>query len=135
MSGLFNVREHALIIGAEFFRLEDFVAIFIPSTKNIQESISPEVLTQYRLVVVDKLNDICGGTTLIMGTGVFRSETINILVKEEVLIASAFVNIDKDSIIIELFKFSQQLCKDMSQESIGLIIGDCLFFVKNDLIK
>jgi hypothetical protein len=131
MSGLFNVREHALTIGAEFFHLEDFVAIFVPTTKNIQETITPENLAKYRNLVIDKLNDICGGTTLIMGTGSFRSSELRKLVKEEILIASAFVNIDDESIIIELFRFSQKLCQEMSQESIGLIIGDCLFFVKN----
>jgi hypothetical protein len=131
MSGSFNVRENALRIGKEYFHLEDFVAIFVPSTKNIEEKISPEEIDKYRNQVIDKLNKICGGSTAIIGKGSFQSKELDKRIDEEVLIASAFVNIQNENKVIQLFQFTQQLCHDMSQESIGLIIGDCLFFVKN----
>ena len=107
--------------------LTEKVAIYVPSTVNVNQTIDN---SQYTSKVSIELSRLFGGATQTNAIGSWYSKDLNKLVTEEVTIVySNCTKSDLDKHLLKVVDIASRLCNEMSQECISLEINGVLHFV------
>lgn len=106
--------------------LKNRVAIYIPSTVNVNQAIENSC---YVNIIAEKLSDIFGGATAIEASGFWISDKIG-LVAEKITIVYAFCDYETlekhEKTIVTLCNW---LKSELTQEAISLEYNNELFFI------
>ena len=103
------------------------VAIYVPSTVNINEAIDN---SQYVSKIAIELSRLFGGATQTNAIGSWYSKDLNKLVTEDITIVySNCTKSDLDKHLLKVVDIASQLCNEMSQECISLEINGVLHFI------
>ena len=108
------------------YKLSSKVAIYVPSTLNVTESVDNSEKVNDTLTFLSKL---FGGATKTDAVGSWLCASGE-LVKERVCVVYAYCNSDQlNASASTVINFCEQLKKDMGQETISLEINNELYFV------
>lgn len=105
--------------------LSERVAVYVPSTFNVSESVQNE---KYVSMVSEKLSALFGGCTALKSHGYWMSENVG-LVGEKVTVIYSYTNNLDNQKINSLLDICEWLKVEMSQEAISLEINSKLYFV------
>lgn len=107
--------------------LTEKVAIYVPSTVNVNQSIDN---SQFVSKVAIELSKLFGGATQTQAVGSWFSNDLNKLVTENVTIVYSNCNkSDLDKHLLQVVNIASQLCSDMTQECISLELNGVLHFI------
>lgn len=107
--------------------LTEKVAIYVPSTVNVNQSIDN---SQFVSKVAVELSKLFGGATQTKAVGSWFSQELNKLVTENVTIVySNCTKSDLEKHLLQVVNIASQLCSDMTQECISLEINNVLHFI------
>lgn len=107
--------------------LTEKVAIYVPSTVNVNQTIDN---SQFVSKVAIELSKLFGGATQTQAIGSWFSQDLNKLVTENVTIVySNCTKSDLEKHLLKVVNIASQLCSDMTQECISLEINNVLHFI------
>ena len=108
------------------FPLNCEIAIFVPSTMNVDEPVDN---SQFVKATLAKLSSIFGGATAQQAYGGWVSESGNLVTEKVTIVYANCTREQLESNIAERVNYAKQLCKDMSQECISVRVNGKLGFI------
>ena len=108
------------------FPLNCEIAIFVPSTVNVDESIDN---SEYVKKTLAKLSSIFGGATAQSAFGGWVSESGNLVTEKVTIVYANCTSEQLENNIAECVEYAKRLCKEMSQECISVRVNGKLGFV------
>ena len=110
----------------DIFSLKEKITIYIPSTKNVFESIDNSEYVEKAKIL---LSNLFGGATSIEVIGCYVSNS-GVLIEEKITQVYAFgENIESN--IGDILDFCSYLQIELSQESVALEVNNQLYFIDN----
>ena len=108
------------------FPLNCEIAIFVPSTVNVDEPIDN---AKYVKATLAKLSGIFGGATAQSAYGGWVAESGNLVTEKVTIVYANCTSEQLEENISECVEYAKQLCKDMSQECISVRVNGKLGFI------
>lgn len=108
------------------FPLNCEVAIFVPSTINVNEAIDN---TQFVKTTLAKMSCLFGGATAQSAFGGWVAEGGNLVTEKVTIVYANCTSEQLENNIAECVDYAKQLCKQMSQECISVRVNGKLGFI------
>ena len=108
------------------FPLNCEIAIFVPSTVNVDEEIDNSTFVKATLA---KLSSIFGGATAQSAFGGWVAESGNLVTEKVTIVYANCTSEQLEEHISECVEYARKLCKDMSQECISVRVNGKLGFI------
>ena len=108
------------------FTLNCEIAIFVPSTVNVDKEIDN---SQYVKTTLAKLSSIFGGATAQSAYGGWVAESGNLVTEKVTIVYANCTSEQLEANISECVEYARQLCKKMSQECISVRVNGKLGFI------
>lgn len=108
------------------FPLNCEIAIFVPSTINVDEAIDN---SQYVKTTLAKLSSIFGGATACPAYGGWIAESGKLVTEKVTIVYANCTSEQLEANISECVEYAKQLCKQMSQECISVRVNGKLGFI------
>jgi len=105
--------------------LKERVAIYIPSTININEEVDN---TFYVNEILTKFSEIFGGATAINADGAWVSNKKGLVIEKNKIVYSYCDRLTNEK-IDEVLNICQWLKQELRQEAISLVINNQLYFI------
>ena len=107
-------------------KLNSKVAIYIPSTINVNQTVNNSEQVKKACVF---LSGLFGGCTAVNGSGCWVSDTTGLVTEDVKIIYSFCSRLQLMKSKKSIFNYCRELCREMSQEAISLEINNQLYFV------
>lgn len=105
--------------------LKEKVAVYVPSTFNINESIDNSF---YVHEVLKEFSEIFGGATAISADGAWMSKANGLVLEKNIIIYSYCDNLTNEN-VDKVLSICEWLKSELKQEAISLVINNQLYFV------
>ena len=108
------------------FPLNCEIAIFVPSTVNVDEPVDN---SQYVKATLAKLSNLFGGATAQAAYGGWVAENGQLVTEKVTIVYANCTSEQLEDNISECVEYARQLCREMSQECISVRVNGKLGFI------